>query len=362
MKKLLCLLFPVLLSLSSSAQGTGYNPFNPYHTAIPFFLTNPYAGATALGNAGAANSGNSGNSFLNPASRVFNESQAGVSLSYLPWFRAYVPDLTLYAGSAFWKTGKNCWGLSLTDIRYGLGIYSEIAYFQNNGYVAYAYKDNSQELMLNFSCARQLSPDWSAGISGSYIYSNLFAAPNPAGTNTLPVSALSGGLSLFYHKEINLFRNSWQAALGANFSDIGPAMSYGFYDQQRPLPANLRIGGLISKDMGSHRITLLGDINKLFVSPPGPAPASFERELAGLALSAGLEYQYRQHLILRTGYFLDQPIRGSEFRQNYTIGIGLHYFSASIDLTCIAAKNDRSPLQGTTNLTLSYYFSEKAKV
>jgi hypothetical protein len=358
MKKLIYLLFPLLLPFSSPAQGTGYNPFNPYHTAIPFFLTNPYAGATALGNAGVASSGISGNLFLNPASRVFNESQAGVSISYLPWFRAYVPDLTLYAGSAFWKTGKNCWSLSLTDIRYGGGAYNEIAYYQNSTYV-YTDKQNNQELMLNFSCARQLSPDWAAGISGSYIYSNLFAAPNPAGTNTLPVSALSGGLSLFYHKEINLFRKAWQTALGANLSDIGPAMSYGFYDQQKPLPANLRIGGLISKDMGSHRITLLGDINKLFVSPPSPAQASFESEMADLALSGGLEYQYKHHLILRTGYFLDQPISGSEFRQNYTVGIGLHYFSVAIDLACITTKNDRSPLQGTTNLTLSYYFNEK---
>ena len=207
MKKLLCLIFPVLLSLSNQAQVTGYDPFNPHQTAFPFFLTSTEAGAMGLGNGGVASAGNSGNLFLNPASRVFTESQAGVSASYLPWFRSMVPDLSIYSAAGFWKTGKNCYGLSLTDIRYGDGAYSAMAHNQANSYV-YVGKQNSQEMMLKFSFARQLGSAWSAGISGSYIYSNLFAAPNPAGTNTHPVAALSSGLSLFYHKEISLFKTS----------------------------------------------------------------------------------------------------------------------------------------------------------
>src|ERR1700761_5179973 len=64
-------------------------------TAVPFLTISPDSRSGAMGDAGVALSPDVNANFWNPAKLAFIEGSDQVSLSYSPWLRNLVPDISL---------------------------------------------------------------------------------------------------------------------------------------------------------------------------------------------------------------------------------------------------------------------------
>src|ERR1700744_2221027 len=93
----LAVLLP-LLPLISQAQttvNTNGSNLNAVPTAVPFLNITPDSRSGAMGEAGVAISPDVNANFWNPSKLAFLEDQNAVSLSYSPWLRHLVQDVSL---------------------------------------------------------------------------------------------------------------------------------------------------------------------------------------------------------------------------------------------------------------------------
>src|SRR3990172_3821729 len=87
---------------------------NTITTAVPFLMIAPDARSGSLGDAGAATSPDANAIHWNPAKLAFIEKTSGVSLTYTPWLRKLVPDISLSYLTGYYRYGKlQTFGLSL---------------------------------------------------------------------------------------------------------------------------------------------------------------------------------------------------------------------------------------------------------
>src|ERR1700753_262941 len=83
-------------------------------TAVPFLNISPDSRSGALGDAGVALSPDVNANFWNPSKLAFIETDDAASLSYSPWLRHLVPDVSLsYLSFAHKLDNRNSIGLSL---------------------------------------------------------------------------------------------------------------------------------------------------------------------------------------------------------------------------------------------------------
>src|ERR1700742_2856529 len=109
------LLFP-LIALSQgtgvSVNGSSYDPASV--AAVPFLNISPDSRSGAMGDAGVALSPDVNANYWNPSKLAFIESDNAVSLSYSPWLRHLVPDVSLsYLSFAHKLDSRNSIGASL---------------------------------------------------------------------------------------------------------------------------------------------------------------------------------------------------------------------------------------------------------
>ena len=76
---------------------------NTITTAVPFLRISPDSRAGALGDVGVSTSPDANSIHWNPAKLAFLEDEGGVSLSYSPWLRNLVGDISLSYLSAYKK-------------------------------------------------------------------------------------------------------------------------------------------------------------------------------------------------------------------------------------------------------------------
>src|ERR1022692_821093 len=68
---------------------------NTITTAVPFLLIAPDSRAGGMGDVGAATTPDANSIHWNPAKLAFIEKDIGFSVSYTPWLRALVNDISL---------------------------------------------------------------------------------------------------------------------------------------------------------------------------------------------------------------------------------------------------------------------------
>ena len=111
MKKNIVFIFAFLTLFSSYGQnienGIGQNDLNTITTAVPFLLIGPDSRSGAMGDVGVATSADSYSLHWNPSKLIFAEGDLGMSVSYVPWLRALVPDINLSYIGGFKKLNKN---------------------------------------------------------------------------------------------------------------------------------------------------------------------------------------------------------------------------------------------------------------
>lgn len=372
----LAIITPFLLPLAAAAQtNTNGSNVNAIPTEVPFLNISPDSRSGAMGDAGVALSPDVNANFWNPSKLAFLESNDALSVSYSPWLRHLVPDISLsYLSYAHKIDERNTIGASLRYFNYG-----SIQLTDDNTNDQGTYTPN--EYSLDVSFARKFGDNFSLGLTARYIHSNISSISFATGSSQAAKAgnALAADVSLYYtapYGDGNLF------AFGTHISNIGTKISYSDVGNKYFLPANLKIGVANTWQLDeTNEFTATFDINKLLVPTPplrdvdgkiikgkddnvsvpaglfqsfGDAPGGFSEELKEISFSPGVEYWYNKQFAVRAGYFYENPNKGD--RHYVTMGIGFKYSVFDFDFSYLAASQQNSALANTLRFTLSANF------
>jgi hypothetical protein len=370
-------LLPTLVVAQTLSNTNGSNA-SAIPTAVPFLNISPDSRSGAMGDAGVALSPDANANYWNPSKLAFLEDKDAVSISYSPWLRHLVPDISLsYLSYAHKIDDRNAIGASLRY--FNLGTIQLVDNSQNNQGV---YRPN--EFSIDFSYARKFGDDFSLGLTGRYIHSDLSNQSFVSGASqqTQAGNAAAVDISLYYKKPLQEFGTDALFAFGTNISNIGTKISYSTGGAQYFLPTNLKIGAANTWNIDKYnQLTVTLDLNKLLVPTPPirdangnilqgkddnvsvvtgifssftDAPGGFKEELQEVTLSPGIEYIYNKQFVLRAGYFYENANQGN--LQYVTLGVGLKYEAYSFDFSYLAASQQNSPLANTLRFSLSANF------
>ncbi|MBX7204509.1 MAG: type IX secretion system outer membrane channel protein PorV [Bacteroidia bacterium] len=394
-KRLLFVLFIVLFELLATksqgqqnlrtAQLSGQQ--NVITTAVPFLTITPDARHAGMGDIGVATSPDVNSIHWNSAKLAFIERKAGVSLSYTPWLRQLVPDVSLSYISAYSKIGKR--SAFAGSLRYfSLG---NIQFTDNYGNNTGSATPN--EWALDGAYATQLSDKLSMGVAFRFIYSNL--APNAvlsSGIQAKAGIAGAGDITMYYRNKFKVEGKKVNYAIGAAITNIGSKITYTTAENRDFIPINLRLGTFGTYEIDEYNTISFGiDLNKLLVptnpyylknaagngdslvngvpvidkgkAPDQPimkgmmqsfydAPGGLKEELREVHYSAGMEYWYDKQFALRAGYFHESPYKGN--RKYMTFGAGLRYKVFGLDVAYLVPFQQRNPLENTLRFTMIF--------
>ncbi|MDA3890027.1 MAG: type IX secretion system outer membrane channel protein PorV [Salinivirgaceae bacterium] len=351
---------------------------NAITTSVPFLMIAPDSRSGAMGDAGVALSPNGYSQHWNSSKLAFIEKSAGATISYTPWLKELVDDMSLAYVTGYYKLDK------LQTIGGGLRYFSmgNIIFTDGNGDVIGNYAPN--EFAVDGSYNRKLSDQFALGILGRFIYSNLTGGQGYEGSKAGTSVAID--INGFYTNKMELagYEGNWAA--GFNVSNIGAKLGYS-EDTKNFIPTNLRIGGAMTLDLDSYNsITATMDINKLLIPTPPihgvdsvtgeeiflagkdsdvgitqgiiqsfyDAPRGFEEEMEELSYAIGVEYWYAKQFAVRAGYFYEHQNKGN--RKYFTAGVGLKMNVFGLDFSYLipAGNFTNSPLSNTWRFSLIF--------
>ncbi len=354
---------------------------NTITTAVPFLTIAPNSRAGGMGNSGVATSPDANSQHWNAAKYVFIENNFGVSISYTPWLRELVDDISISYLSVYKRLNKN--SAIAGSLRYfSLG---NITFMDNNGGVIRGFNPN--EFAVDVSYSMLLTDGLSGSITLRGIYSNLTGGiSSSGGSDTHAGKAVAGDLAVFYTKDITLNGQPSVMSYGLQVSNIGNKVSYTDDSEADFIPTNLKLGGSLLHNFDDYNsLSFSVDFNKLLV-PTRPvydndgniiagkdpnvavvtgifrsfsdSPGGSKEELREINTSLGLEYWYNKRFALRTGYFYEHETKGN--RKFFTLGLGLKLSSFQLDFAYLIAKQ-RNPLQNTLRFSLLFDFGNNKK-
>ncbi|HEX4886713.1 MAG TPA: type IX secretion system outer membrane channel protein PorV [Luteibaculaceae bacterium] len=369
---------------------------NTITTAVPFLTINPDSKGGAMGDVGVSSSPDALSTFWNPSKLAFAESDFGASLSYVPWLRTIVPDMSLSYLSMYSKINANsAVGGSFRYFNMG-----SITFTDENATTIRDFTPAEFALDLNYSI--KLSERFATGVALRYINSNLTGGTVVQGAATKAGNAVAFDLSAYYRsKAFKLGGKNSQFTGGLTISNVGTKMNYSTSAEPNFLPTMLRLGPGLQVDLDEYqRVSLFIDITKLLVPTPpiyaldsngavvvdadgqkqiesgknpevtvtqgifqsfNDAPGGFAEELREYNLSVGAEYLYNKQFAVRTGYFFEHPTKGN--RQFISMGAGLKYSVLDIDLSYLIPTSTvgNSPLGNTLRITLKVGLTKSSK-
>lgn len=403
--------FSFVLCLSAFSQNTSNKKspsdlqLNTITTAVPFLQITPDSRSGAMGNSGTALSPSSSSLFWNTSMLSFSKEKSEISLSYTPWLRNLASDINLSHLAGYYRINdRNTVGASLRFFSLG-----EITFTDEEANVTRTHKPTEFELLAGY--AFKLNDNFSLGLNGKFIYSNLTANVSVGGGSTNPGLAGAADVSFSYlNEEVRYGGMPGKLALGITLNNIGNKISYTIENDRDFLPTSLKIGSALTFDFDSYNsLTWALDVSKLLV-PTSPlinsntgqimsgidpnvgvvqgmiqsfydAPGAlqkdddgnyvqnadgsykgvkntrFKEELSEIMIATGLEYWYNDLFAVRAGYFFESPNKGG--RQFLTFGVGLRYKFFGIDFSYLTSLRRNSPLQNTIRFTLRLHLGYK---
>lgn len=362
---------------------------NSIQTAVPFLTIAPDARASGMGDAGVASRADVNSQHWNAAKYAFIDRTSAVSFTYTPWLTAVIPDINLYYLSGYYQINpKNTVSasfryFSLGSLSFGFGTPANY---------------RPREFAIDAGYSRLLTDHLSGAVVFRYIQSDLLDGSfTPTGQEPKPGTSVAADLGLFYQKEIDLGEKNASWALGMNISNMGTRVSYSKDAEGMPIPTNLRMGAGFKYEINTdHSIFLNVDMNKLLVptspvyevdtatgelriirgkAPPRSAVAGmfqsfsdapgiqtsfgeysvFLEEMHEITYSIGLEYNFRDFIGLRTGYFHEHATKGN--RKYLTFGLGVIIPHFSLELSYLTPTNGQNNLLADTfRFTISSTF------
>lgn len=363
---------------------------NTITTAVPFLMITPEARGGALGDAGVALPNDASALHWNVSKLPFNERKGAVTLSYTPWLRSLVPDISLAYMSGYAKINER--SAVAASLRYfSLGQIQFTDMFGNS-----TGNYNPNELAVDLGYASKLSEHFSLGIAFRYIRSDLAGAFNQGQNPVQAGNAYAGDITGYYTNTTKLKlegkRYNLTYAFGGAITNIGSKISYTSQQFQNFIPINLRVGAYGQLEIDKYNtVAITIDANKLLV-PSNPiysrdttgiivigkdgkpvisagydpdvpviqgmlrsfydAPGGWKEELREINLSGGIEYWYDKQFALRTGFFYEDPTKGN--RKFMTFGTGLRFNVFGIDLSYLVPIEQRNPLERTLRFSLIF--------
>lgn len=362
---------------------------NTITTAVPFLMITPDARAGGMGDVGVATPGDMNAIHWNASKLAFLEKKGGVSVSYTPWLRQLVPDVSLSYLSIYNKINdRSTIGGSLRYFSLGEIQFTDITGNSLGNY-------NPNELAVDLAYAQKLSDNFSVGIAFRYIYSNLAGGANLSQNPIKAGTSYAGDITAYYNNKTRIEGYKVNYAFGGAITNIGSKMTYTTAQQENFIPINLRVGGYGQVEIDKYNtISLSMDFNKLLVPTPpqyvlsatgqpeidpntgrykiksgkdnnvplvqgmiqsfSDAPGGLKEELQEINISTGLEYWYDKQFALRAGYFHESQFKGN--RKYMTLGAGLRYNVFGLDVAYLISFQQRNPLDNTLRFTLTFDF------
>lgn len=392
--KMIGLLF--LASIQSIAQA--YTPVNENRVlvgAFPFQNFTYDARSAALGEAGIAISPDANSALMNPAKLVFLDNKKttdssekvrsyGVSLHYTPYYRNLIRGMNLYALNLFQAKEKSAYGFGAKYFDAG-----SVAIYGDNG--AFIKNFQSKEFSINGFYSLKLRHNNSLSAGLKYIYSNLSARSTTRNITTKPVNVIAGDLH-FYHDGRNT-KKRW-LNYGASLTNIGGKVSYGDYKHRTFQATLLKLGVAQNFILGKKQNILMFTVdgNKLLVPTPsvrniqneviagrneenitgigtifqswGTAPDGLRETMREITYSFGTEFQFREFLYARAGYYTQNKRKGDI--NYFTLGLGGKFKDFGLDLAYLIPnkRTERRPnqiLSNTFRVSLNYSLTNKKR-
>jgi hypothetical protein len=394
---LLILMLPYVVRAQTSSSKTLttqqlLGSLNPITTAVPFLIIGPDSKQGGMGEVGVATDPDVSSIHWNSAKLAMSEKDMGFGISYSPWLRNLVPDISLSYVSFYKRINKmSAAGASLRYFSLGNITFTDIM-----GNTTGQFKPN--EFAIDMAYAQKLSPYFSMGMAFRYVNSNLTGGYSVNGQPTKVGQTVAVDVSLYYKsKKLDIGDKKGIATAGLSISNLGGKIDYGT-GTKNFIPTNLRLGGGLKTLLDDYNsIGLYLDFNKLLVPTPpvylrkldgtgdsinpstgkkvilagkdpnvpvlqgvlqsfGDAPGGFREELREVNTSFGFEYWYSNQFAFRTGYFYEHKTKGG--RQFLTFGFGIRYSVFGIDASYLipTVANRHNPLQNTWRFTLSFDF------
>ncbi len=417
MSILVCSLLVNVLQAQQDEVRSSVLQLNTITTAVPFLIINPETRGGGMGDVGVSTSPDGNSLHWNVAKYAFIEGKSGASISYTPWLRALVPDISLSYLTGYYRIDK------MSTVAVGLRYFSlgNIQFTDQFGNNTVQFTPN--EFALNAGYSRKLAQRLSGGLSAKFITSNLTGGQTVGGANSKPGRTIAVDLGVFYtNDDLVMFDKDVVVSWGAAISNLGAKISYTDATTRDFLPINLRLGPTVMWHLNDfNKISASVDFNKYMVpSPPKyaedangnfqqdangnfvissgldpdrPVPSAvftsfydapgygdyndagewepisagvLREELNEVSAGIGIEYWYDNQFAFRTGYFTEHFSKGN--RKYLTLGAGLKLNVFSLDFSyLISTYNVRrnvgttSPLANTLRFTLSFNFDEMSK-
>ena len=364
--------FTLLFATIVSAQTT--NKLNVVTTAVPFLRISPDATTGGMGDLSVATSPDANSGFYNLAKIPFNESQAGVGVTYTPWLKDLgLNDVYLASLAGYYKFDENQ-AINASVRYFSLG---NIQFTDNLGNDLNSFRP--KEFGIDVGYSRKLSDKMGIGVGLKYIYSNLAGGAATNGSHYKAGTPIAGDLG-FYFDGKNEIGTGW--AFGAALTNLGSKIAYtDNADQKDFIPANLGFGTTYTKVFDEqNKISFGVDVNKLLVPTPpaegdqaaldayrqkgvvsswfssfSDAPGGFSEEMKEFQFSIGGEYWYNNQFALRTGYFWEDATKGN--RKYFTMGIGIKYNIFGLNFSYLIPSGsgvNRNPLSNTLRFSLLF--------
>lgn len=380
--------------VTSTQQLTG--GLNPITTSVPFLLIAPDSREGGMGEVGAATPADVNSIHWNGSKLVFAEKNMGFGISYTPWLRQLVPDISLSYVSGYGKLGKmGAIGGSLRYFSLGNITFTDIM-----GNTTGQFKPN--EFAIDLAYSQKLSETFAAGLAIRYINSNLTGGVTLSnGQPTKAGQSVAVDVSMFFKT-----KKGWEVGgkkatgtIGLAITNIGSKIQY--TTVKNFIPINLRLGGGLKFDIDDYNtFGIYADLNKLLVPTPpvykkmktvtgadssaiaidpatnspiiesgqdpnrsvtagmfgsfSDAPGGASEELREINIATGFEYWYAKQFAVRAGYFYEDKTKGG--RQFFNIGLGVRYSVFGLDMAYLIPTTLRNPLQNTLRFTLTFDF------
>lgn len=375
------LLFCTGLVMGQTILGADEN-FRPITTAVPFLTITPDARHAGLGDAGVASSPDASATYWNPAKLTFFESAYGGSFSYTPWLGKITNDMWIAYLNGYYKiTREQTIGVSMK-------------YFDMGDFYARSQDNieegtfNPRDFAFDFTYSRLLTENFSVGLTGRFIHSNLLGNYNGTSiVDTKPGNSVAVDVGVYYNTELKGAKTH-TLSLGAVISNIGPKLSNSNDDNRSPLPTNLKWGATYTIDLDPfNSFSFLLDFNKLLVPSPqletdddgnpimvipnkslisgmfssfSDAPDGFSEEMKEIIINMGVEYWYNHTFAGRVGYFSEAQLKGN--RKYLTVGLGFRKNKFGMDIAYLVPTNKREhPLAETIRFGVLLKMPSKTK-
>ncbi len=363
----------IFLGITPFVQAQYGSTVNVVTTAVPFLRISPDARAGGMGDLSIATSPDASSSYFNLGKVAFNESPAGINLTYTPWLKKLVNDVYLASAAGYVKLDET--NAISGSLRYfSLGNIQFTDNYGNN-----ISQASPKEYGVDLGYSRKLTDRAGLGVGLKYIYSNLAGGTSIGSTNYKAGTAVAADLG-YYYTGLNDVGRGWN--FGAAITNLGSKISYTDNAAERDfIPANLGIGATYTNVMDeSNKITFGIDVNKLLVPTPpafgdsaglanyrqksvigswfssfSDAPGGFSEELKEFQLSLGAEYWYTNQFAVRAGYFYEDKTKGN--RRYFTAGAGLKYNVFGLNFSYLipsGSGNNQNPLSNTLRFSLVF--------